>query len=99
MAKINCWQLKRCGREPDGARVQEFGVCPAATITRLDGVNHGSNGGRACWAIAGTLCGGQVQGTFAAKLPTCLSCDFYQLVRDEEQGDLTSAREILVLIG
>ncbi len=34
--------------------------------------------GNHCARIAGTLCGGKVQGTFAAKLPNCMQCDFYQ---------------------
>ena len=34
--------------------------------------------GKGCARIAGTLCGGQVQGTFATKLGNCLQCDFYK---------------------
>jgi len=37
--------------------------------------------GRACWLVAGTLCGGQVQGTAAQKLGNCRECDFYQKVK------------------
>jgi hypothetical protein len=32
----------------------------------------------------GTLCGGKVQGSFAAKVANCLAGDFFQLVRQEE---------------
>ena len=35
--KLNCWQVKKCGREPGGAKVAEFGVCPAAAETALNG--------------------------------------------------------------
>jgi hypothetical protein len=48
-------------------------------------MNHGTNGGRLCWAVVGTLCGGKVQGTFAQKHVTCLACEFYMQVRKEEE--------------
>jgi hypothetical protein len=91
----NCWEYKKCGREPGGANADELGVCPAASEVHADGVNFGKNGGRACWAIAGTLCGGAVQGTFAAKLPSCLKCEFYQLVFGEESRGIQNTRAIL----
>jgi hypothetical protein len=93
--KQNCWEFKKCGREPGGAKSHELGVCPAASETRLQGTNAGKNGGRACWALAGTLCGGKVQGTFAAKLTNCMACDFYQAVAKEEGANCQSAKEIL----
>ncbi|MDI6715896.1 MAG: hypothetical protein QME63_02990 [Actinomycetota bacterium] len=36
--------------------------------------------GRICWLVAGTLCGGKVQGTFAQKMHNCMECDFYKAV-------------------
>jgi hypothetical protein len=96
--KKNCWEVKVCGREDGGSKVAELGVCPAAVETRCDGVNHGKNGGRACWALAGTLCGGEVQGAFAHKLANCLSCDFYKQVGREESLNFVSSKQILKLI-
>ncbi len=93
--KQNCWEFKRCGRELGGAKSAELGVCPAATEVRLAGTNSGKNGGRACWAIAGTLCGGKVQGAFATKLTNCLACDFYQAVGKEEGPNHAGAKDIL----
>lgn len=81
--KLNCWEFKKCGREPGGAH-PELGVCPSATDTRLHGAHEGKNAGRACWVVAGTLCGGQVQGTFAKKYENCDKCNFFQLVKEEE---------------
>jgi len=95
MAKQNCWELKKCGREPGGAKVAEFGVCPAAIETRLDGVNFGKNGGRACWAIAGTLCDGKVQGSFACKVGDCITCDFFKKVGSEEGANKETCKSIL----
>jgi hypothetical protein len=45
MNKMNCWELKKCGREPGGAKTAEYGVCPAAESTDSNGVNSGKNGG------------------------------------------------------
>ncbi len=80
----NCWEVKGCGREPGGDMIDELGVCPAAVNAACDGINHGSHAGRICWAIAGTLCGGKVCGSSAAKRITCLACEFYSRVHKEE---------------
>jgi len=95
LAKLNCWEFKHCGREPGGAKTAEFGVCPAATEVRVDGVNDGANGGRCCWVIVGTLCGGQVQGSFASKVSSCLKCDFNNLVVKEQGNELVYIKTIL----
>jgi hypothetical protein len=84
MKKLNCWEFKKCGREPGGAKVNELGICPASTDTRLDGTHGGKNAGRACWVVAGSYCGGKIQGTFAQKYGNCSKCDFFQKVKEEE---------------
>jgi len=68
--------------------VAELGICPAATDTSHNGKNSGKNGGRYCWKVAGTFCGGKVQGSSAAKLGTCIACDFFKLVSKEEGAAL-----------
>ena len=83
-AKLNCWEFKRCGRQPGGFHVHDLGRCPATLEERLDEVHDGANAGRACWVVAGTLCGDEVQGTFAQKFANCQNCDFYEKVREEE---------------
>ena len=84
LRRTNCWESLRCGREPGGERVEAEGVCPASTERNADGVNSGTNGGRVCWAISGTFCGKRPNGTAAAKLVSCLSCDFFTQVLREE---------------
>ena len=74
----------KCGRGPQGARTTSLGVCPAAKEKRLDTVHGGINSGRACWLVAGTLCGGTVQGSYARKDLACKRCDFYNRVLHEE---------------
>ena len=99
MSKQNCWEVKRCGREPRGIKAAELGVCPAASEAGVSGLNGGENGGRVCWMIAGTLCGGQVQGSFAAKLANCQECEFYKQVRNEEGSNLATPQEALAALG
>ena len=82
--KKNCWEHKNCGRQVNGAKASQLGVCPAAIDTKHDGVNGGKKAGRSCWKVAGTLCGGTVQGTWADKLGNCTACDFFKLVKAEE---------------
>ena len=79
--KLNCWEFKGCEREPGGKKTGELGVCPAATRKKLNGLHGGKNSGRACWLVAGTMCGGEVQGTFAQKYGDCEKCDFFKSVR------------------
>ncbi len=64
---MNCWEYKNCGREANGSKVDELGICPAYT----------QNAGTACWIVAGTFCEGEVQGTFAKKEASCMLCSFY----------------------
>lgn len=94
MSKKNCWEAKNCGRQPGGAKVAELGVCPAAVADKLTGTHGGQKGGRACWVVAGTFCGGKVQGSFSAKEMNCMACEFYKEVKAEE-GTLISSSELL----
>ena len=41
-----------------------------------------------CWEVAGTLCGGKVQGSFAQKLGNCSLCEVYQRARSNPVNDL-----------
>jgi hypothetical protein len=87
LSKLNCWEFKNCGRELNGSKVDELGVCPAYEEKKLDGVHSGMNAGRCCWVVAGTMCRGKVEGTFAQKEKNCLHCDFYNLVYEEESDN------------
>ena len=95
--KLNCWEFKKCGREPGGEKVAELGVCPASIDESCDEVNSGKNSGRICWATTGSFCGGQVQGTFAQKEATCMMCDFFKLVVKEEGSQFKSFKTFKVV--
>ena len=99
MKKMNCWEHKKCGREPGGIKVHELGVCPASSEERLDGTHSGKNAGRACWIIAGSMCGGKVQGTFAQKYGNCVICDFFNKIKQEEGADFTLSSTLLKILG
>ncbi len=66
---MNCWEMKKCGREAGGAKAAELGVCPAYSM----------NAGQACWMVAGTFCEGELQGTSAEKEKNCMGCEFFKL--------------------
>ena len=63
----NCWDIRRCGRQEHGEKTDELGTCPASPKF-----------GHSCWGVAGTVCGGKVRGTFAAKEKECLACEVYK---------------------
>ena len=65
--KLNCWEFMKCGKDNAKSKTSEV-ACPALSEKSLDGVHGGRDAGRACWVVAGTLCGGNVQGMFAEKL-------------------------------
>jgi hypothetical protein len=82
--KLNCWEFKKCGREPGGAQADKLGVCLTSTYAEYDGLNEGKNGGRVCWAISGPSCNSNVRGSFAEKQSYCMACGFYRMVIEEE---------------
>ena len=76
--KQNCWEYMKCGREPGGEKVTELGICRTVDEEFFKGVNDGKNGGRICFAIAGTFSNGVVYGSFAKKLASCKDCCFFK---------------------
>jgi len=85
MKRRNCWEAMKCGRQLGGENAEKLGVCPAALPSEyFEGVNRGMHCGRFCWAVAGTLCGGKVQGTYANKLLDCIGCEFLKQVNEDE---------------
>jgi len=82
--KLNCWELKQCGRQPGGEKEGEICPCPAGEPSIVYDRHDGIFAGRCCWRVAGTLCEGEVQGVYAKKIKDCRECDFYKMVKDEE---------------
>jgi len=96
--KQNCWEYKACGRQPGGNKIGEFSVCPAAIEYRTNSINGGNNGGRCCWVFTGTLCDGIVQSSFTQKVNRCFECDFYRLVKKEEESSFYPTSEIFAVL-
>ncbi len=65
----NCWDIKGCGRSTGGHKVKELGEC-IASKEKL---------GHSCWIVAGTLCGGEVQGEIGQKRKNCMECKVFKL--------------------
>ncbi|HEY3357504.1 MAG TPA: hypothetical protein VGQ83_29910 [Polyangia bacterium] len=63
---MNCWEFMQCGREAGGGRVLELGVCPAYPYN-----------GHSCAGVAGTLCGGNIDGSIGQKHAGCRACGFF----------------------
>lgn len=63
---MNCWEFMKCGREFGGDKMDELGICPAWP-----------SNGQKCAYLVGTLCGGEIQGTFSMKIESCKECPFY----------------------
>jgi len=77
----------KCGRQPDGEKVDELGICPTTMSSEYDGTHRGVFGGRFCWAVTATFCGGKIRGTFANKLESCIDCEFLKQVNEDEGRD------------
>lgn len=88
--KMNCWEFKKCGRDPGGDKVAELGICPSSLEKNYHGVHGGFNAGRICWVVAGTYCKGEKQGTFSQKIKDCVNCDFHIKVLSEEADSFQS---------
>jgi hypothetical protein len=83
--KLNCWEIKKCGIDANGAFSTGVGSCPAFTETKYDGINGGNNGGRFCWAVEGKCCDVAFPNSFL----TCSECSVLRRVRSEEGAGFT----------
>lgn len=80
----NCWEYKKCGRQPGGDEVDSYGVCEAASDSSYTGINAGKCAGRFCWAVSGSFSNGKSDCSLVKKIESCIHCDFYQNVRAQE---------------
>jgi hypothetical protein len=90
--KKNCWEVKSCER---CTTISGDDSCPVCKEIKLHGVHGGVNGGRACWVIRHTKCGGSKQGSFGSKFSNCKTCDFYNMVKAEEKGSFQLSASLL----
>jgi CheY-like chemotaxis protein len=84
MAKLNCWEFRKCGKTPFDGTTDRANICPVSIEVQLDGIHGGKNAGRACWTIAGSMCDNGLQGSVFEKYNTCEKCSFYLALKEEE---------------
>jgi hypothetical protein len=87
--KQNCWEFKKCGRQPGGENVGKDGLCPAAEFELADGFCGGKNGGRACAYVVGTLCAADVCDIYQNKNNKCAECEFYLALKKEHESEMS----------
>lgn len=76
-----------CGREVGGPMVKSSGICPAFTFTAFQGTNKGFRSGRYCWYVAGTFSNSKPQCNYVKQIEDCSTCDFFKLVKKEEESE------------
>ena len=86
--KQNCWEYRKCGREPGGTAAGDSSVCPAAADSSCDGMNAGKSAGRVCWSVSGTFCSGRDDGSASEKQLTCFECGFYRKAKHLVEVDV-----------
>lgn len=94
----NCWEFKKCNYGPGGDKAYKRGMCVVAMETRLNGIHGGTNGGRACWVVENTNCEADRDTNFAQKYVSCMQCDFYRRVKEQEGEDLVSTENLIQLL-
>jgi len=76
--KPNCWDFMACGYGPDSTS-----PCVVVSDQDSEGTNGGTNGGRLCWSVGGTL-SGERELAEGARTGNCLVCPFFHLVKSQE---------------
>lgn len=80
ITKLNCWEFMKCGRQPGVSTLMTSGCVLLRGRADLMVFMTERIAGRACWVVAGSLCGGTIQGSFAEKFRNCEKCNFYKRV-------------------
>lgn len=98
MAGKNCWEFMNCSKTNPEVVKNGCNTCPALTNRATDGINGGKAGGRACWAIVGTLAREGARGYHAGKRKSCIDCEFYQSVQTEEGNRFLTGSDLAEFI-
>jgi hypothetical protein len=96
--KVNCWEFQTCDKHAAGEQGNHIVVCPVFKETKLNGIHGGENGGRACWIVPGTLCGGRIKRSLIPKFMACNLCDFKKAVLKEERSDCVVSDKFLNML-
>lgn len=96
--KLNCWDFFHCDKQAAGIDEKHAHVCPACLEAKLNGIHGGKNGGRACWVVKGTKCGGRITRTFIPKFIICRLCEFRRIVINEESSDFIVSDDFMKML-
>jgi len=68
---LNCWEIRKCGREKGGEHEEEFGECPVSEM----------NMGHSCWVIAGSFHDGEpyCPRVKNKKIRSCIECGVFKM--------------------
>ncbi|MCI5219061.1 MAG: hypothetical protein D3914_07680 [Candidatus Electrothrix sp. LOE2] len=83
--RINCWEFKKCGREPGGRNIEKYGCCSVPVSIEYDGMNNGKNGGRSCWILRESACEKIMRACRVDEIKECRQCHFHTYVRKTER--------------
>jgi hypothetical protein len=85
--RLNCWDFMGCEfakfLEGEDSKL-ESGCCPVLLMNEYNGFNNGTYAGRACWLVLNTKCFNSLQRNYNEKFKSCIDCEFYKLVIEEE---------------
>lgn len=96
--KLNCWEFKKCGREPGGRNIAQYGICSIPVAVDSDGMNDGKNGGRACWLWRESACGDIMRKCSVEEIRECRECDFYKSVSETHDNSIACERRDDLLV-
>ncbi len=80
--RLDCWEQLKCGAET--CSPGDKGWCPVPFDESLNGVNGGTNGGRACWAVLGAKCRAGDATAPPGDAEVCVACPVLSTVRTQE---------------
>jgi hypothetical protein len=85
---LNCWEYKKCGREPGGKYVEKYGICLVAIEKNCDGLNGGKNGGRSCWLWRESACAKIMKKSSIQNIRECRACAVYNSIKSKRLKQL-----------
>ena len=86
MTKKNCWEIKKCNFGSQKSKTNTATACLVKSSAEFNNTNGGVNGGRICWAVAGTFSSRPPCGEFVHEQVTCMECEVFKQIEKEEEN-------------
>ncbi|MCI5148900.1 MAG: hypothetical protein D3916_05850 [Candidatus Electrothrix sp. MAN1_4] len=81
-SKIDCWEFKKCGREPGGKNIEKYGLCSLVVSLEDNKINNKRNGERLCWSLRESACEGIMRECCVNEIKECRQCTFYIFLQE-----------------